>query len=134
MSPLADIYVVIYQNNGLYNHWSLFIDGPTEEEKLLLHIEGRPQHFRFESKYSNAHKSAKVLEMIKMCRVAVSKTAEIEKIAEEQEVKNQYAGYNCQDYNIELLDRLEECGLIDRTDPDYKEKKELVKSKQKGLF
>ncbi|OOG00558.1 hypothetical protein ASPCADRAFT_401539 [Aspergillus carbonarius ITEM 5010] len=133
MSSMADVYVVIYRNRGLYNHWSLFIDGPTEEEKLILHIVGSSTRYRFEVRDSNAHKSGSLIEKIELCQVDASKTADIHRIAEQQTIHNEAPGFNCQDYVLELLGSLENSGIIDETDPEYMKQKEIVKSKQEGL-
>ena len=40
MPSSAGIHVAIYDDGGIYKHWSLFIDGPGDSEKTILHIMG----------------------------------------------------------------------------------------------
>jgi hypothetical protein len=65
--------------------------------------------------------------------VPISSIAAIDQAAEETPIHNQYPGYNCQDYILELLDDLETRRLIDGKDAKYKRQKTLVASKQEGL-
>lgn len=58
----------------------------------------------------------------------------IKDAAQNAPIHNEYPGYNCQDYVLDLLDDLEEKGIIDKKDKKYQQKKEIVKSKQEGLI
>lgn len=71
--------------------------------------------------------------MVYICEMDASKIKTIVEIAQNAKVHNEYPGYNCQDYVLEMLDALEENGAIDGNDESYKEKKEIIKSKQEGL-
>lgn len=57
----------------------------------------------------------------------------IEEAAEQAPIHNEYPGYNCQDYILELLDDLEAKRIIDGKDVSYKKKKGVVQNKQEGL-
>ena len=48
-------------------------------------------------------------------------------------IHNQYPGYNCQDYVLELLDDLEGKGIVDGNDRGYRNMKEVLSSRQDGL-
>lgn len=133
MPSTAGLYVAIYHNDGLYKHWSLFIEGPTDEEKIIFHIMGSSTRFRFEMRHSDARKSARLFELIHLYDVDVSKIGAIKTAAANEVVHNEFPGYNCQDYVLELLDTLEKQGIIDGKNADYKRKKDIVKSKQEGF-
>ena len=72
-------------------------------------------------------------ELIHLCGVPISNIAAIDEAAEQAPIHNQYPGYNCQDYVLELLDDLEERSLIDGEDEKYQRQKALVIGKQEGL-
>lgn len=133
MSSVAGLHVAIYNDGGVYKHWSLFIDGPTKAEQTILHIMGSSTNYRFEMRTSNARESASLLELIHLCDVSASKIDAIKNVAAEAPIFNQYPGYNCQDYVLELLSDLEKRGIIDGREAMYQRQKEVVKSKQEGL-
>lgn len=133
MSSTVKLYVAIYKDEGVYKHWSLFVDGPTNAEKTILHIMGSSTRYRFEMRNSDAKSSASLSELISLCDVPVSKVGAVKEAASKAPIHNEYAGYNCQDYVLDLLDDLEAKNIIDGKDAAYKKKKEVVKSKQEGL-
>ncbi|EEQ85840.2 uncharacterized protein BDCG_09109 [Blastomyces dermatitidis ER-3] len=93
-----------------------------------------PTRYRFEMEISNAHKSATLLETIHLCDVDNSKISAIKDAAENAVIHNEYPGYNCQDYVLELLDVLEEKNIIDKNETNYKHNKRVVQGKQEGLM
>lgn len=48
MSSTAGLHVAIYNDGGVYKHWSLFINGLTDEEQTILHIVGSSTRYRFQ--------------------------------------------------------------------------------------
>ncbi|PLB43292.1 hypothetical protein P170DRAFT_481241 [Aspergillus steynii IBT 23096] len=134
MPSTAEIHVAIHHNEGVYKHWTLYINGPTDAEQVVLHIMGFSMNFRFEDRNSDARKEMTLMELIHMCDVPASKISTIRRLAEKMPIHNEYSGYNCQDYVLELLDELEAKGIIDGADEAYKVKKENVKNKQEGLI
>ncbi|KAK2813227.1 hypothetical protein FQN50_000905 [Emmonsiellopsis sp. PD_5] len=133
MPSTAGLHVAIHNDGGVYKHWSLFIDGLTDAEKTILHIMGSSTRYRFEMRNSNAHKSVTLSEMVHLCDVDTSMISAVKDAAKSAVIHNEYAGYNCQDYVLELLDDLEEKKIIDGNDANYKKNKEVVKGKQEGL-
>lgn len=134
MPSTVGLHVAIYkEDEGVYKHWGLFVDGPTQDQKLVFHIEGSSTRFRFDRKLSNARFSKRLLELICLCHVPVGKIGAIDQAAEGAAIHNEYPGYNCQDYVLELLSDLEQKGLIDGNDASYQKQKDLVESKQEGI-
>ncbi|KAJ6014861.1 hypothetical protein N7540_009452 [Penicillium herquei] len=100
--------------------------------KLLLYVEGFSKNFRFDRQFADPRDSETFSELIHLCDVPVSHIAPIDQAAEEAEeaeVHNEFAGYNCQDYVLELLDDLEARKLLNGKDTQYKKQKALVASK-----
>ncbi|KAL2385995.1 hypothetical protein RJ035_004818 [Blastomyces gilchristii] len=127
MSSTTELYVAIFDDGGVYKHWGLFIDGPTDAEKILLQILGSSTRYRFEMEISNAHKSATLLEP-STCVTAIKDATE------NAVIHNEYPGYNYQDYVLELLDVLEEKNIIDKNETNYKHNKRVIQGKQEGLM
>lgn len=133
MSSAIGLNVAIYDNGPAYKHWSFFIDGPTEAEKIILHAMGSSTRYRFEMRNSNARESATLFEMVHICDVDPSMIRAIKDTAKKAVIHNESPGYNCQDYVLELLDALEEKDIIDGNNADYKRKKRALKGKQEGM-
>ncbi|QKX55091.1 uncharacterized protein TRUGW13939_02183 [Talaromyces rugulosus] len=130
----VSLYVAIYNDEGVYKHWAFFIDGPTDTQKNVLNIMSSSTQYRFERRHGNEHESEILSKIVYICEMEESKIKTTVKIAKTAVIHNEYPGYNCQDYVLEMLDTLEENGVIDGSDENYKKKKEIVKSKQEGLI
>ncbi|KAK2755674.1 hypothetical protein FQN54_005823 [Arachnomyces sp. PD_36] len=133
MPSTAGIFVAIYDDGGIYKHWTLFIDGPDASEKTILNIMGSSTNYRFEMRNSDARDSETVQEVIYLQDVKVSDIPAIKEAGKNAVIHNEFPGYNCQDYVIELLTELEEQGIVDGGDEEYIQRKEKVKSRQEGF-
>lgn len=109
------------------------MDGPKDEEKIILHIMGSSTRYWFEMRISDAAASSKISEMVSLCTVPASKIGAIKEAARKAPIHNEYPGYNCQDYVLDLLDDLEAKGIVDEHDAEYKKQKKILKEKQEGL-
>ncbi|KAM5432815.1 hypothetical protein MferCBS31731_007341 [Microsporum ferrugineum] len=132
--PIAKLSVALLADGIAYKHWCLFYEGPTKEEEFIFNIMGSSTRYRYEMQNSNPHDSETLVEMIHLCNVDTSQFDVIKQAAETAIIHNEYPGYNCQDYVLELLDDLEKRGCIDNKDEKYKKQKKTVKDKQEGLM
>lgn len=94
---------------------------------------GSSTRYRFETRNSDARQSNSLVELVYLCDVDPSKISAIKDAAKNAVIHNEYPGYNCQDYVLELLDDLEGKGIIDRNHANYTQNKEYLKGKQEGL-
>ncbi|OJD25359.1 hypothetical protein ACJ73_03272 [Blastomyces percursus] len=133
MPPTVKLHVAIYNDGGVYKHWSLFVEGATDSEKFILHVMGSSTRYRFEMRNSNARESKTLAELVYLCDVPASQVDIIKDAANNTVIHNEYPGYNCQDYVLELLDDLEARGIIDGNNATYANNKANVKEKQEGL-
>lgn len=133
MSLHATLHVAIYKDGGIYKHWSLFVEGPTDEEKIILHIMGSSTRYWFEMRKSNARASSTIAELVTLCDVPVSKIGAIKEAARTAPIHNESPGYNCQDFVLDLLRDLEAKKIVDSKDMEYMKKKEILIEKQEGF-
>nr|POE61838.1 hypothetical protein CFP56_73142 [Quercus suber] len=132
--PTAELSVAVYDNDGsVFKHWTLFYDGPSDEEKFIFNIMGSSTRYRYEKRQSDARASATLLELVTICRVDVSKLSIIEDLAQTAEIHNEAPGYNCQDYVLELLDALENNDVINGQDKKYRKSRAILEAKVDGL-
>jgi hypothetical protein len=94
---------------------------------------GSSTSYRFEMRNSDPRQWDTILEVIYMSHVSASDGPAIKEAGKNAVIHNEAPGYNCQDYVLELLDELEERGIIDGSDGGYGERKAYVKSKQEGF-
>ena len=133
MSATTGLYVAIYDDEGVYKHWGLFISGPTDADLTILQIMGSSTNYRFEMGTSDPRKSDTLSELIYLYDVPLSKITAIKEAAKTAPIHNEAKGYNCQDYVLDLLEDLERKGIIDGDDMNYRKQKGIVESKQEGL-
>ncbi|KAJ5594731.1 uncharacterized protein N7459_000939 [Penicillium hispanicum] len=129
----VSLYVAIYNDEGIYKHWNLFLDGPTTSQKIMLEAMGSSTRYYFQQRIEDARASDILHELIYMCDVPVS-TLDAIQLAKSLPIHNEYPGYNCQDFVLELLGELETRGVIGGDDREYQRRKEVVAGKQEGLL
>lgn len=131
--PTAKLQVAIYNDQGVYKHWSLFFDGPSDDEKIIFHIMGSQNRYRYEKRVSDPRQSSSLVELLSLCQVDTSSLGEIEELAGTAKIHNEFDGYNCQDYVLDLLKALENEGIIDKQDKNYRKQRGKLRSKQEGM-
>ncbi|KAJ5105242.1 hypothetical protein NUU61_002589 [Penicillium alfredii] len=128
--PGVGVFVSIHDDDGVYKHWAVFIDGIND--KALLHVKGSDGRFRYEPETRDARRSKSLVELVHLCNVDVAKISEIKAVAGQVIVRNESRGWNCQDYVLELLEALEEKGLVGG-DVHYFEQKAYLEAQLEGL-
>ncbi|KAL3467179.1 hypothetical protein BJX64DRAFT_249003 [Aspergillus heterothallicus] len=114
-------------------HWSLYIEADKDEDKTIIHDLGACQRYFPDIRTpSDARLSASLVEICPLCNVDVSKIEALKNIAYATPIRNDEAGYSCQDYVHDILDRLEDNLIIDPTDGAYERNKRLVAGKREA--
>ena len=131
MPSTIPLKVAIYENPGI-KHWSLFIDAADSDNKTIIHLLGaRQKYFREVRTRSDAAVSNSLIELCSVCEMDASKLETVKNIAWETPVRNEESNYSCQDFVLEVLERLEDEGIIiDRG--DYQRKMETIKAKRES--
>ncbi|OJD12982.1 hypothetical protein AJ78_06497 [Emergomyces pasteurianus Ep9510] len=132
MPSTIPLSVAIYDNPGI-KHWSLFIEGDSLNEKTLIHLLGARSNYFFNIRTSSDAKNSKSLvEMIFLCHINASEIESIKNTAEKMTIRNDSADYSCQDFILELLNTLEEEAIIDPTNADYADSKQILRQKREA--
>ncbi|KAK4613285.1 hypothetical protein CLAFUW4_08792 [Fulvia fulva] len=129
----ANLCVALYDNGVFFKHWALFVNGRSNQEKVIFHVQGAEKNFKYESRQGDATTSKKFLESLPLCRIEISKLKDIELAAENTVLHNERRVWNHQDYVLDLLDKLEEEGIVNGDDKEYRKNKDAVRCKQDGL-
>lgn len=132
MPSTIPLMVAIYSNPGI-NHWGLFVDAEDKADNTIIHLlGGRRQYFRDVRTPSDARISNSLIELCSLCQIDAANIDTVKNIAWNTPVRNTESDYSCQDFVLEVLDRLEREGVIDAGSIDYKTKKDMLKAKRES--
>ncbi|EEQ28166.1 hypothetical protein McanMca71_005865 [Microsporum canis] len=132
MASTIPLKVAIYDNPGI-KHWSLFIDAEEKPNKTIIHLLGaRQRYFRDVRTPSDARNSASLIELCELCEVGPAKIEAIKNIAWDMPVRNENPDYSCQDFVLELLEGLEDEGIINAENNDYQMNMNVLKAKREA--
>jgi hypothetical protein len=132
MPPTATLCVAVFDAGSMFKHWAVFLDGEGND-KFMFHALGGEGRFRFEERKSNARQSKSISEVIELCKVKGPHIGTVKRIARQMPIHNEIPVWNCQDYVLEVLEELENAGVVSDEDTDYTEQKEKLAAKQEGF-
>jgi hypothetical protein len=132
MSGTAFLFVALYDNPGIL-HWSLCIETENDADKATIQILGARQRYFPDIKIpSNARLLPDLIELMPLCDVDATKIEALKNIAYATPIRNDEADYSCQDYVLDVLGKLEEHGIIEPANKEYKRNKMAVVAKQQS--
>ncbi|KXG52958.1 uncharacterized protein PGRI_000080 [Penicillium griseofulvum] len=105
------LYVVFYRPRyGNYHHWALYVDD--EDVPMIFEVIGQHPNFMRNVVKAKAEKSKSFL-------------------------GKEYVGtveWDCQDYVLEILDKLEDEFVLEEDDEDYREARRVLKEKKGAII
>lgn len=112
LMAIVPISVAIYSNPGI-KHWSLLAEGLTPDSKCMIHLLGaRYRYFLNIRTRSDARQSRSLERIVYLTQVDAGKLPTILAVAHQTQIRNDVDDYSCQDFVIELMEKLEEEGVI----------------------
>lgn len=124
--------VAIYDNPGI-KHWSLFIDVEDKPEKTVIQILGARRHyFRDVKTPSDARILDSLIELRALCEFDATKIDEVKTIAWDTPIRNDESDYSCQDFVLDVLEKLEEQNIIDGASDEYQRNKAAIVAKRES--
>ncbi|KAF5861867.1 hypothetical protein ETB97_012418 [Aspergillus alliaceus] len=130
---MVKIYLAVSSDSGVFKHWGIFLDESQESDKIVLQVRGSDGRFRYEPESGNARRLVGLEELVYLFDVEDSKTGIVRAIARELPVRSEVHGWNCQDWVLDFLEKLEEEGIVSKTDMGYEGRKDYVRGKLEGL-
>ena len=123
---VAKLYVAMYKPvEGNYEHWALYLQNG--EEDVVYQVIGEWPHFKYNVKETKPENTLLHRRSIFMCEVNDRDIPELKEHVADYPIDNEVESWNCQDYVVEVLQKLEEECVVDGDDRDYKKAmKELV--------
>ncbi|KAL5333218.1 hypothetical protein BJX70DRAFT_403825 [Aspergillus crustosus] len=131
MPSTIPLGVAIYENPEIL-HWSLFIDAANKAEKTIVHIIGARQKFFPQIRTpSDARESTALIELVDLCQINAADAKRIKNLAYAMPIRNENPDYSCQDYVLDLLELLEDKGIVVAT-LEYKDRKRVLAAKRQS--
>lgn len=126
------LYVVFYRPRyGNYQHWGLYLDD--EEESLIFEVTG--EHPRFERNVVRARpeRSRSFLQKLFVAVISKDDIEPIKYVAKTVPVDNETVEWDCQEYVLDLLDKLEDEFILEKDDEDYRDARETLMEKRGAI-
>ncbi|KAF8249535.1 hypothetical protein K440DRAFT_640905 [Wilcoxina mikolae CBS 423.85] len=108
-SDTISLYTAIINDGGIFLHWSL-------------------------SAGANHPQRHGLRRSLPLCSVGIEKVGKIKDVAKNIPIKNDVSGWNCQDFVIDLLDELEEDGVLDGENGGIKRRRWFLRGSRRGLY
>ena len=98
----------------------------TDTENFIFEVVGSHPNFQRNVVKANPRNSRSLVEMIFLDTINAGDIAIVKEAARSIPVDNETVEWDCQDYVLEILDKLEEEAVLDEDDEQYSEAKEEV--------
>ncbi|KAL4914311.1 hypothetical protein BDW62DRAFT_145115 [Aspergillus aurantiobrunneus] len=132
MAATIPLSVAIYDNPGIM-HWSLYIEAENSADKTVVHVIGaRQRYFPQIRTPSDARNSTSLIELCPLCEIDATKIEAVKNIAYETPIRNDEADYSCQDFVLDVLERLERQLIVNRANSDYRRNKAALSAKRQS--
>ncbi|KAI3097502.1 hypothetical protein CBS147333_9312 [Penicillium roqueforti] len=126
------LYVVFYRPRyGNYQHWALYVDD--EDVPMIFEVVGQHPNFIRNVVKAKAEKSKSFLGKEYVGVIGKADIERIKNVASAIPVDNETVEWDCQDYVLEILDRLEDEFVLEEDDEDYREARSVLKEKRGAI-
>jgi hypothetical protein len=123
------LYVVFYRPRyGNYQHWALYIDDG--EDGIIFEVVGSHPNFRRNVVHSKPEKSRNFLNKIYVGPLSKDDIKRVENAVRTVYVDNETVEWDCQEYVLDILQKLEDEFIVEEDDEDYQEAKKELKKKR----
>ncbi|KAJ5689001.1 hypothetical protein N7462_003393 [Penicillium macrosclerotiorum] len=127
--PDPRLYVAFYRPwEGNYTNWALYIDD--ENESIIFEVLGQHPYFKRNVRFTRPEYSADFLGKEYVGVIRRSDIPYIWNIAASVYVDNETVEWDCQDYVLDILDRLVDEFILNEWDEDYREARHILKWKR----
>ena len=121
--PLHKIFVVFFRPlDGNYQHWALHLD--KEDEHETFEVDGSHPSFQRNVYTTDPRKSFNYIGSIYVGLISSADIPAMHECVASAYVNNETIQWDCQDYVLEILDKLEEELILEGDDEDYRNARE----------
>lgn len=130
MSP--KLFVVFYQPRyGNFLHWALHIE--KGQEHHIFQVDGEHPQFKRNTLMENPKESSTFLRQFFIAVLGENDVERVKSAAQSVLVDNETVEWDCQDYVLEILDKLQEDSILDKDDEDYMDVREILMEERGGI-
>ncbi|KAJ5488453.1 hypothetical protein N7539_003343 [Penicillium diatomitis] len=130
--PDPKLYVVFYRPRyGNYQHWALYVDD--DHVPMIFEVIGQHPNFKRNVVNAKAEKSTSFLGKEFVGYIGKNDIERIKVVASTIHVDNGTVEWDCQDYVLEILDKLEDDFVLDTDDEDYSRARSILKGKRGAI-
>ncbi|KAL4778235.1 hypothetical protein BJX76DRAFT_352770 [Aspergillus varians] len=131
MSP--HLYIVFYRPcYGNYQHWALQLE--SNKDGIIFKVVG--QHPKFERNILEVRpeRSGSFVRKLYVSMLSNSNIKRVKSAARQVPVDNETSKWDCQDYVLEILDRLQDDYILDENNKDYQEARKELRTKRGAII
>lgn len=126
------LYVVFYRPRyGNYQHWALYLEGT---EHTIFEVTGSHPNFEKKEVKANPSNSGSYLSKLYVGTISETDIVTVRQCVAAVEVDNATTEWDCQEYVIDILDKLEAELVLDEDDEEYKNAREDLKEKRGAVI
>ncbi|PYH92378.1 hypothetical protein BO71DRAFT_26457 [Aspergillus ellipticus CBS 707.79] len=127
------LYVAFYRPRyGNYQHWALYIDD--DKESIIFEVTGQHPNFQRNVVYARPDASRSYVSNVYVATLRDDDIADVKEAARQVRVDNDTVDWDCQDYVLELLDKLEDEFILEENDEDYREARKELKKRRGAIL
>ena len=119
------LYVAFFRPQyGNYQHWGLCLDD--DEEQLMFEVSGEHPNFERNIEKQPPEQLDGFLRKLYVAVISKTDIETVKQVAQTVPVDNDTVEWDCQEYVLDMLDRLEDEFVLDRDDEDYQDARETL--------
>ena len=126
------LYVAFFRPQyGNYQHWGLFLDD--DEEQLMFEVLGEHPNFERNVEKQPPEQLEGFLRRVYVAVISKTDIETVKQVAQTVPVDNETVEWDCQEYVLDMLDRLEDECVLDRDDEDYQDARETLRERRGAM-
>ncbi|KAL4893411.1 hypothetical protein BDV59DRAFT_30511 [Aspergillus ambiguus] len=127
------LYVVYYRPRyGNFQHWALYVE--SDKENLIFEVTGQHPYFKRNVVRARPESSRSYVGKTFVAVLGEDSVQDVKSAAKSVVVDNETVEWDCQDYVLEVLDKLENEFVLDGDDEDYCEARKDLKMKRGAII
>lgn len=126
------LYVAFYRPRyGNYQHWALYLETDAGDE--IFEVTGSHPNFRPNTIRADPRSSGSFLRLMLLDTISQGDIGIVRQEVQKTAVDNETVEWDCREYVLDIIERLEEECVLDVDDREYAKRKRSVKAKRGAI-
>lgn len=113
---------------GNFQHWALHLHTPAED--LVFEVDGEHPAFQKATSHGRPCHADGFIESLFVCEIGEPDIPTVKALIAQAIVDNETLEWDCQEYVLDILEACENEGILDDTNEDYLEVKQMLKDRR----